>query len=111
MAHRSPQTGVGRRGWRVRFVDCADVFTGTEFLPEARRRLDFVEQIRLPSVTLRESVENANWFGGELVRNIPEIKSVVPQNRAFGSRQRLDGRAPNSTFGCCSNRWTSGVRV
>ncbi len=54
-------------------------FTGTEFLPELDEGSILVEQIRLPSVTLRESVENANWFGGELVRNIPEIKSVVPK--------------------------------
>lgn len=54
-------------------------FTGTEFLPELDEGSILVEQIRLPSVTLRESVENANWFGGELLRNIPEIKSVVPK--------------------------------
>jgi heavy metal efflux system protein len=41
--------------------------------------LFLVEQIRMPSVTLEESVENANWLAGELMANIPEIKTVVPK--------------------------------
>ncbi len=52
---------------------------GTEFLPELDEGSILVEQIRMPSVTLRESVENADWLAGELMRNIPEIQTVVPK--------------------------------
>ncbi|PKD45007.1 efflux RND transporter permease subunit [Rhodohalobacter barkolensis] len=54
-------------------------FLGTEFLPELEEGSILVEQIRMPSVTLEESVENADWLAGELIRNIPEIKTVVPK--------------------------------
>ena len=54
-------------------------FLGTEFLPELDEGSILVEQIRMPSVTLDESVENADWFAGELMANIPEIKTVVPK--------------------------------
>jgi cobalt-zinc-cadmium resistance protein CzcA len=33
----------------------------------------------MPSVTLDESVENANWLAGQIKENIPEIKTVVPK--------------------------------
>lgn len=52
---------------------------GTEFLPELDEGSILVEQVRMPSVTLDESVENANWLGAQLTRNIPEIKTVVPK--------------------------------
>ncbi len=52
---------------------------GTEFLPELEEGSILVEQIRMPSVTLEESIENANWFGAQLMANIPEIKTVVPK--------------------------------
>lgn len=52
---------------------------GTEFLPELEEGAILIEQIRMPSVTLRESTENADWLAGELVRNIPEIRTVVPK--------------------------------
>jgi len=52
---------------------------GTEFLPELDEGSILVEQVRMPSVTLKESVENANWFAGKLMENIPEIKTVVPK--------------------------------
>lgn len=52
---------------------------GTEFLPELDEGSILIEQIRMPSVTLDESVGNANWLAGKLVKNIPEIKSVVPK--------------------------------
>jgi heavy metal efflux system protein len=52
---------------------------GTEFLPELDEGSILVEQVRMPSVTLEESIENANWLGGKLVANIPEIKTVVPK--------------------------------
>ncbi|MCB0273566.1 MAG: efflux RND transporter permease subunit [Calditrichaeota bacterium] len=52
---------------------------GTEFLPELDEGSILVEQIRMPSVTLRESVENADWLAGELMANIPEIETVVPK--------------------------------
>jgi cobalt-zinc-cadmium resistance protein CzcA len=54
-------------------------FLGTQFLPELDEGSILVEQVRMPSVTLSESVENANWLGGKLTKNIPEIKSVVPK--------------------------------
>lgn len=50
---------------------------GTEFLPELDEGAILVEQIRMPSVTLSESVENSNWFAGKIKENIPEIKTVV----------------------------------
>lgn len=54
-------------------------FLGTEFLPELDEGSILVEQIRMPSVTLEESVTNADWLAGELMENIPEIKTVVPK--------------------------------
>ena len=52
---------------------------GTEFLPELDEGSILVEQVRMPSVTLEESMENADWFAGELLRNIEEIETVVPK--------------------------------
>jgi heavy metal efflux system protein len=52
---------------------------GTEFLPELDEGSILVEQVRMPSVTLDESIENANWLGGKLMQNIPEIQTVVPK--------------------------------
>jgi cobalt-zinc-cadmium resistance protein CzcA len=52
---------------------------GTEFLPELDEGSILIEQIRMPSVTLEESVENANWLAGQLMANIPEIATVVPK--------------------------------
>ncbi|MDX1636505.1 MAG: CusA/CzcA family heavy metal efflux RND transporter [Balneolaceae bacterium] len=52
---------------------------GTEFLPELDEGSILIEQVRMPSVTLDESVENANWLAGQLMQHIPEIKSVVPK--------------------------------
>ena len=52
---------------------------GTEFLPELDEGSILVEQVRMPSVTLKESMDNANWLGGKLMENIPEIKTVVPK--------------------------------
>lgn len=54
-------------------------FMGTEFIPELDEGSILVEQIRMPSVTLDESVENANWFAGQIMAAIPEIKTVVPK--------------------------------
>ena len=54
-------------------------FLGTQFLPELDEGSILIEQIRMPSVTLDESVENANWLAGKLTKNIPEIKTVVPK--------------------------------
>jgi cobalt-zinc-cadmium resistance protein CzcA len=54
-------------------------FLGTEFLPELDEGSILVEQVRMPSVTLDESVANANWIAGELMRDIPEIQTVVPK--------------------------------
>jgi len=54
-------------------------FLGTQFLPELDEGSILIEQIRMPSVTLDESVENANWLGGKLTANISEIKTVVPK--------------------------------
>ncbi|MBK7105617.1 MAG: efflux RND transporter permease subunit [Ignavibacteriae bacterium] len=54
-------------------------FLGTEFLPELDEGSILIEQIRMPSVTLNESVENANWLSGILLKNIPEIKTIVPK--------------------------------
>lgn len=52
---------------------------GTEFLPELDEGSILVEQVRMPSVTLKESMDNANWLAGKLMQNIPEIKTVVPK--------------------------------
>jgi cobalt-zinc-cadmium resistance protein CzcA len=52
---------------------------GTEFLPELDEGSILVEQVRMPSVTLDQSIENANWLAGKLMQNIPEIKTVVPK--------------------------------
>jgi cobalt-zinc-cadmium resistance protein CzcA len=54
-------------------------FLGTQFLPELDEGSILIEQVRMPSVTLDESVENANWLAGELMDDIPEIKTVVPK--------------------------------
>lgn len=50
---------------------------GTEFLPELDEGSILVEQVRMPSVTLEESVANADWFAGQLMENIEEIETVV----------------------------------
>jgi len=52
---------------------------GSEFLPELDEGSILVEQVRMPSVTLDESIQNANWLGGKLMENIPEVKTVVPK--------------------------------
>ncbi len=52
---------------------------GTEFIPELDEGSILIEQVRMPSVTLNESIENANWLGGKLKENIPEILTVVPK--------------------------------
>ncbi len=52
---------------------------GTEFLPELDEGSILIEQVRMPSVTLEESMENADWLAGKLVANIPEIETVVPK--------------------------------
>jgi heavy metal efflux system protein len=52
---------------------------GTEFLPELDEGSILIEQVRMPSVTLEESIENANWLAGKLMNDIPEIKTVVPK--------------------------------
>ena len=52
---------------------------GSEFLPELDEGSILIEQVRMPSVTLDESIENANWLAGKLMQNIPEIKTVVPK--------------------------------
>ncbi len=54
-------------------------FMGTEFLPELDEGSILVEQVRMPSITLEESVENANWLAGQIMENIPEVKTVVPK--------------------------------
>jgi len=54
-------------------------YLGTEFLPELDEGSILVEQVRLPSVTLEESVRNANWLAGTVLRRIPEVKTVVPK--------------------------------
>ncbi len=52
---------------------------GTEFLPELDEGSILVEQVRMPSVTLEESVEKANLLAKKLIKDIPEIKTVVPK--------------------------------
>jgi cobalt-zinc-cadmium resistance protein CzcA len=52
---------------------------GTEFLPELDEGSILIEQVRMPSVTLNQSIENANWLAGQLKKNIPEIETVVPK--------------------------------
>jgi cobalt-zinc-cadmium resistance protein CzcA len=54
-------------------------FLGTEFLPELDEGSILVEQVRLPSVTLKESMERANDLGKYIMANIPEVKTVVPK--------------------------------
>lgn len=54
-------------------------FLGTEFLPELDEGSILVEQVRMPSVTLDESVANANWLAGIIMKNIPEVSTVVPK--------------------------------
>jgi len=54
-------------------------FLGTEFLPELDEGSILIEEVRLPSVTLNESMQNANWLAGQLVENITEIKTIVPK--------------------------------
>ena len=52
---------------------------GTEFLPELDEGSILIEQVRMPSVTLEESMENANWLAGKIMENIPEVETVVPK--------------------------------
>ncbi|MFP4663504.1 MAG: efflux RND transporter permease subunit [Bacteroidales bacterium] len=52
---------------------------GTEFLPELDEGAILIEEVRMPSVTLEESVEKANELSAKLMKNIPEIKTIVPK--------------------------------
>lgn len=52
---------------------------GSEFLPELDEGSILIEQVRMPSVTLDESIQNANWLAGQLKQHIPEIETVVPK--------------------------------
>lgn len=52
---------------------------GTEFLPELDEGSILIEQVRMPSITLEESVENANWLAGVIMKEIPEVETVVPK--------------------------------
>ena len=52
---------------------------GTEFLPELDEGSILIEQVRMPSVTLDESIKNANWLGRKIMENIPEVQTVVPK--------------------------------
>ncbi|HRR07108.1 MAG TPA: CusA/CzcA family heavy metal efflux RND transporter [Rhodothermales bacterium] len=54
-------------------------FLGTEFLPELDEGSILVEQVRLPSITLEESVKRANEFAAKAKRTIPEIQTIVPK--------------------------------
>ena len=54
-------------------------FLGTEFLPELEEGAILIEQVRMPSVTLKESVENANWLAAQIMKKIPEAETVVPK--------------------------------
>ncbi len=54
-------------------------FLGAEFLPELDEGSILVEQVRMPSVTLDESVKNADWFARQVMKNVPEVRTVVPK--------------------------------
>jgi len=54
-------------------------FLGTEFLPELDEGSILVEEVRMPSITLEQSVQRANHLAEVLMREIPEIKTVVPK--------------------------------
>lgn len=54
-------------------------FLGTEFLPELDEGSILIEEVRLPSVTLKESMEKANELGKFIMANVPEVKTVVPK--------------------------------
>ncbi len=52
---------------------------GTEFLPELDEGSILVEQVRMPSITLQQSIDRADELSGKLVRDIPEVRTVVPK--------------------------------
>ncbi|MEZ4387030.1 MAG: efflux RND transporter permease subunit [Candidatus Krumholzibacteriia bacterium] len=52
---------------------------GTEFLPELEEGSILVEQVRMPSVTLQQSVDHANAFAARVMAEIPEVRTVVPK--------------------------------
>jgi cobalt-zinc-cadmium resistance protein CzcA len=54
-------------------------FLGTEFLPELDEGSILVEQVRMPSITLDESVESADKIAGKILEAIPEVQTVVPK--------------------------------
>ncbi len=54
-------------------------FLGTEFLPELDEGSILIEEVRMPSVTLKESMERANELGKFIMANIPEVQTVVPK--------------------------------
>ena len=54
-------------------------FLGTEFLPELDEGSILIEEVRLPSVTLKESMDRANELGKFIMANVPEVKTVVPK--------------------------------
>lgn len=75
--HKAITTGVAVVVFGISVVMLP--YLGTQFLPELDEGSILIEQVRMPSVTLDESVENANWLSGKLLDNIPEIKTVVPK--------------------------------
>jgi len=54
-------------------------FLGTEFLPELDEGSILIEEVRMPSVTLKESMDRANELARFIMTNIPEVKTVVPK--------------------------------
>lgn len=54
-------------------------FLGTEFLPELDEGSILIEQVRMPSITLDESVKKADELAGILIKEIPEIQTIVPK--------------------------------
>lgn len=54
-------------------------FLGTEFLPELDEGSILVEEVRIPSITLEESVRRADKLAGYIMKNIPEVETVVPK--------------------------------
>jgi len=53
--------------------------SGTEFLPELDEGSILIEEIRLPSSTLEENIQNADWLAEQIMKNIPEVRTVVPK--------------------------------
>lgn len=86
-------------------------FMGTEFIPELDEGSILIEQIRLPSITLEESVRRANIIAGRIKSNIPEVETILPKTGRSDLANDWMGVHQTDVWVILKpdNQWRSGV--